>query len=65
MFYKILFILACYNLYKSGRSFVRENIVIENGKCAEIATKTYVAAGATILFYVMVMAICILPSILF
>ena len=65
MFYKLLFLLACYNLYQSGTSFIRANIVIDNGKCAEIATKTYVAAGATILFYVMVMAICILPSILF
>ena len=65
MFYKVLFLLICYNLYRSVRSFVRENAVVKDGKCAEISTGAYISAGMTVLFYVMVLAICLIPSILF
>lgn len=65
MFYKVLFLLACYNLYRSVRNFVRENAVVKDGEFAEISTGAYIAAGMTVLFYVMVLAICFIPSILF
>ena len=50
---------------KSGKSFVRENIVTIDGKIAEIPMGKYVSLGMTMLFYIMVMAICCLPSMLF
>lgn len=56
---------ATYNLYRSVRSFVRENAVVKDGKCTEISTGAYISAGMTVLFYVMVLAICLIPSILF
>lgn len=65
MFYKVLFILACYNLYRSVKSFYTEYVVINKAGFAELSTRVYVEAALTVLFYVMVMAICILPSILF
>lgn len=65
MFYKVLLLLACYNLYRDVRAFVRENAVVRDGKCAEISTGAYVSAAMTVMFYVMVLAICFLPSILF
>lgn len=65
MFYQVLFLHALYNLFRSVRSFVRENTVVKNGKVAEIPTGTYIAGGMTVLFYVMVLAICCAPSVLF
>lgn len=65
MFYKILFLLTCYNLYRNGKSFVKENVVVKDGKQAEISTGAFVSFGMTILFYVMVLAICFIPSLLF
>ena len=65
MFYKVLFLLTCYNLYRSVRGFVRENAVVKNGESVEISTGAYISAGMTVLFYVMVLAICFIPSILF
>ena len=65
MFYKILFLLACYNLYKSVKGFYNEHVIIKEAGLAELSTKVYVEAALTVLCYVMVMAICILPSILF
>lgn len=65
MFYKVLFLLTLYNLYRSVRSFVRENAVVKDGKVAEISTGAYVSAGMTVMFYIMVLAICCVPSILF
>ena len=65
MFYKVLFLLTCYNLYISLRSFVKENAVVKEGGNAEISTGAYVSLGMTIMFYVMVLAICFIPSILF
>lgn len=65
MFYKVLFLLTCYNLYRSVRGFVHENAVVKDGGYAEIPTRAYISAGMTVLFYVMVLAICLIPSILF
>lgn len=65
MFYKILFLLTCYNLYRNGKSFVKENVVVKDGEQAEISTGAFVSFGMTILFYVMVLAICFIPSLLF
>lgn len=64
MFYKILFLLALLNLFKTGKSFIRENVVVKDGKQAEISTGAYVSFGMTAMFYVMVLAICFIPSIL-
>ena len=65
MFYKVLFLLTCYNLYRSVRSFVKENIIMQDELSAEISTGAYVSLGMTVLFYVMVLAICCIPSMLF
>lgn len=65
MFYKVLFLLTCYNLYRNGKSFVKENVVVKDGEQAEISTGAFVSFGMTILFYVMVLAICFIPSLLF
>lgn len=65
MFYNVLFLLTCYNLYKSIRSFVKENTQIENGTVAEITTGAFISLGITMMFYVMVLAICFIPSLLF
>lgn len=65
MFYEVLFLLTCYNLYRSVRGFVRENAVVKDSGYAEFSTGAYIAAGMTVLFYVMVLAICCIPSILF
>lgn len=64
MFYKILFLLTLFNLVKAGKSFIKENVVIKDGKQAEISTGAYVSFGMTAMFYVMVLAICFIPSIL-
>lgn len=64
MFYKILFLLALFNLFKAGKSFIKENVVVKDGKQAEIPTGAYVSFGMTAMFYVMVLAICFIPSIL-
>lgn len=65
MFYKILFILTCYNLYRSTKSFLKEKTIVKDGKQAEISAGAFISFGITILFYVMVLAICFMPSILF
>ena len=65
MFYKILFLLTCYNLYRSGKSFIKENVTVKDGRAAEISTGAYISFGLTVLFYVMVLAICFIPSMLF
>ena len=64
MFYKVLFILTCVQLYKELKNFVKCNVVVTDGECAEISTRAYVSAGITALFYVMILAICMIPSLL-
>lgn len=58
MFYKVLFLLTCYNLYRSGKSFVKENVIVKDGKQEEISTGAFVSFGMTVLFHVMVLAMC-------
>ena len=65
MFYTVLFLLACYNLYKSVKRFVKENIIAKDDEIAEIPKAAYISLGAMVLFYLMVLAICVVPSILF
>ncbi len=65
MFYKILFLLTCYNLYRNTKSFLKENAIIKDGKQAEISAGVFFSFGITVLFHVMVLAICLMPSILF
>lgn len=45
MFYTILFLLACYNLYTNVKSFIKEHVVVENGAIAEIPKKAYISIG--------------------
>lgn len=59
MFYIVLFLLACYNLTKSVKNFVRDNVVIVDGKCIELSTEMCVSAVAIVMFHVMVFAICL------
>ena len=65
MFYKVLFLLTCYNFYRSAKSFVKENAAVKNGELAGISMGAFVSLGMTALFYVMVLALCVIPSILF
>ncbi len=64
MFYKVLFILACVELVKRVRSFLNENIVVNNGS-TELRTGAFVSIGLSVLFYIMVLAICFMPSMIF
>lgn len=64
MFYTILLLLACYNLYTNVKSFIKEHVVSENDVVAEMPKKAYISIGITAIFHVMVVAVCILPSIL-
>lgn len=65
MFYKVLFLLTCYNLYRSSKSFVKENVIVKDGKQAEISAGAFASFGMSVMFYVMVLAICFVPSVLF
>lgn len=64
MFYKVLFLLTLFNFYKEGKSFIKENIVIVDGKQAEISRSAYVSFGISALFHVMVLAVSLLPTLL-
>ena len=63
MFYKILFILTLFNLIKTGKNFIQSNVIMIDGK-AEVSTRAYISMGVSMLFYVMVIALCFIPSIL-
>lgn len=64
MFYKILFLLTLFNLVKAGKSFIKENVVIKDGKQAEISTGAYISFGISAMFHIMVLAVCMLPSLI-
>ena len=64
MFYNVLFLLTCVQLYKELKNFVKYSVVAKEGNNAEISTGAYVSAGMTALFYIMIMAICMMPSLL-
>lgn len=63
MFYKILFILTLFNLIKTGKNFIQSNVIMIDGK-AEVSTQAYISMGVSMLFYVMVIALCFIPSLL-
>ena len=65
MFYTVLLLLTCCELIRRVRTFVKENAVVKDGKLAEISAGAFVSLGMSVLFYVMVITICFLPSILF
>ena len=52
MFYKVLFLLTLFNLIKSGKSFIRENVITVDGKVLEIPMGKYISLGMTMLFYI-------------
>lgn len=64
MFYKILFLLTLFNLVKAGKSFIKENVVVKDGKQAEISTGAYISFGISAMFHIMVLAVCMLPSLI-
>ena len=64
MFYKVLFLLTLFNFVKAGKSFIKENIVVKDGKQAEISSGAYISFGITALYHVMVLAVCMLPSLM-
>lgn len=47
MFYKVLFLLTLFNLIKSGKSFIRENVITVDGKVLEIPMGKYISLGMT------------------
>lgn len=63
MFYKILFLLTLFNLIKTGKSFIQNNVIMIDGR-AEVPMGAYVSLGLSALFYIMVMALCFIPSLL-
>ena len=65
MFYRILLILAFFNFYKYVKGFIKENVTVTDGKVAEISTGAYISLAAAAIFYIMVIAICCVPTILF
>ena len=65
MFYKILFLLACYNMYRSIKVFIKENVTVTEGKNTEVSMGAYISLAMISVFYVMVIAICCAPSLLF
>ncbi len=65
MFFRILFVLACYNLYKAMKSMWNDCVLPKKDGSTEISTGEYISMGATAIFYAMVMAICAIPSLLF
>lgn len=64
MYFKVLFILACVQLIKEIKGFAKNNIVVKDGQFAEIGIGAYISVGLAVLFYVMIMAICMMPSLL-
>ena len=64
MFYKVLFLLTLFNFFKEGKSFIKENVVIVDGKQAEISKGAYISFGLSALFHVMVLAVTMLPTLL-
>ncbi len=64
MFYRVLFLLTCMELVKRVRSFIKENVIVNDGK-TELETGAVISVGLSVLFYVMVICICFAPSILF
>lgn len=64
MFYKVLFVLTLFNLVKASKSFIKENVVIRDGKQAEISTGAYVSFGLTAAYHIMVFAVCLIPTIM-
>ncbi len=65
MFYKLLFLLSIYSLYRNLRSFIRESVVTKDDKIALASASDYIPAVLILVFHLMVMAICSVPSILF
>ena len=49
---------------KEVKGFVKNNVVVKHGQFAEISMGTYISVGLAVLFYVMIMAICMMTSLL-
>ena len=65
MFYIILFFLTLYNFWLSIKNFIKENMIVKDGKCAEIPNSVFLSLGLIAIFHIMVLAICLIPAILF
>lgn len=64
MYFKVLFLLACIQLIKEVKGFVKNNVAVKDSQFAQISMGTYISVGLAVLFYVMIMAICMMPSLL-
>ena len=64
MFYKVLFLLTLFSFVKEGKNFVKNNVVIVDGKQAEISTGAYISFGISALFHVMVLAVSLPPTLI-
>ena len=47
------------------KGFICENAVVKDGEFTKISTNAYLSAGMTVLFYVMVLAICFIHGNVF
>lgn len=65
MFYKVLFLLTLFNLFKSCKSFVKENVIFDGGEMTAISPGKYISFGLTVLYHVLVLSVCLIPSIIF
>ena len=63
-FYKVLFLLTCIQLVKEVKNFVKNNVVVVDSQCKQIPMGTYILSGLTLLFYIMVLSLCMIPSLL-
>ena len=50
MFYKVLFVLTLYSLYRAGKSFLRESVVFTDGKCSFKSNYALAAGTETYLY---------------
>ena len=64
MFYMVLLFLTFYSFGKNMRNFVKENVTVKDGKKAEIPGTAYISLALMAIFHTMVLAICLLPSML-
>ena len=64
MFYKLLFILAIYHLFKSVKDLLNRESECEKGEKVKMPAGKCVSVTASILFSIMVLFVCFTPTIL-
>ena len=64
MFYKLLFILAIYHLFKSVKELLNRESECEKGEKVKMSTGKCVSVTASVLFSMMGLFVCFTPTIL-